>query len=88
VAQLYHQALGFLSVTFYNLQGYSGGIRTCLLTSWNCTDSTQTAQKTLLPRIPPWLIDMLSGLFPSDDLGIFDMEACLVAVGTCLPTFG
>jgi hypothetical protein len=30
VAHLYHQALGSLSITLYNTQGYSGGILTLL----------------------------------------------------------
>jgi hypothetical protein len=34
------------------------------------------------------LSDVLSGLFLSGDLGIFDTEACLVAMGTCLLTIG
>jgi hypothetical protein len=34
VAQLYPQALGSLFVNLYDLQGYGGGIWTCLHTGW------------------------------------------------------
>jgi uncharacterized membrane protein len=40
----------------------------------------RTAEKTLLQRIPPLLNDVLSGLLPSDSLGIADIKTCLPAV--------
>jgi hypothetical protein len=36
----------------------------------------QTEHRTLLPRIPPSLSDVLSRLLPSNSLGIVDVEAC------------
>jgi hypothetical protein len=43
--------------------------------------SARTEHRTPLPRIPPVLNDVLSGLLSRDSLGIADAEACVASHG-------
>jgi hypothetical protein len=49
------------------------------------TTLAPTTYKTLLPKIPPLLSDVLSRLLPSDGLGTADTGMCFCAEETCLP---
>jgi hypothetical protein len=49
---------------------------TRLVFSFYYTTSAFIAQKTPLPRIPPLLSGVLSGLLPSDGTGIIEAGAC------------